>query len=275
MNTYVQHTKQISYDYLYDKAPTSEERKQEYYCHMHNDYELLFFFDGNIDYIIENSQYHLNKNDLLLIKPMTLHGANILSPQPYERIVINFNRLALPESYENILKDLGSVYHIQNGSPIYNLFYNLRACEKFFNEEEFTFLKTSTLYNAIANLHYLSSEEFEETHHNLLDDIIKYIQENPELPLTSQVLANKFYVSKSWIDHNFKTHLNLSPKQYINQKKILYAQSLILSGESISEVVERCNYVNYTTFYRQYKSILNKEPQQDKLPTTPHNLRKK
>ena len=54
MNIFKPHSKQYQYDYLLDTAPTSPKRQAEYYSHMHNDYELLFFFGGDADYIIES-----------------------------------------------------------------------------------------------------------------------------------------------------------------------------------------------------------------------------
>ena len=56
------------------------------------------------------------------------------------------------------------------------------------------------------------------------------------------------------------------PKEILtgNQKKILFAQSKILDGASIKDVVELCNYDNYSTFYRQYVGFLHHEPAYDK-----------
>ena len=276
MNTFMPHEKPLSYDYLLDQNPTSAERKAEYYCHMHNDYEILFFFDGNADYIIENQTYHLNKNTLLVIKPMVYHGINIISSQPYERIVFNFSKLKLAEVHQLFIEQVGSVYHIAEHSPLYNIFVDLRTCEKIFDAEEFEYLKTSSLYNIISNLHHLSTEEqLTPTDNNILDQIIKYIHSNPELALNTEILSDRFFVSKSWINHTFKNILQISPKQYINQKKILYAQSLILSGVPIVEVVERCNYTNYPTFYRQYKNFLNHEPVSDRPPQSSTKREKK
>ena len=277
MDTFKPHTKPLNYDYLFDPVPTSAERKAEYYCHMHNDYEMLFFFDGSADYIIENQLYHLSKNTLLIIKPMVYHGINIISSQPYERSVFYFSKLALSESHRHIIDKVHPVYHIQEHTPLHNIFDNLRACEKIFDQEEFEYLKTSSLYNILSNLNHLPPEkQYSPLDQDgaLLDRIIKFIHSNPERVLNTQVLSDLFFVSKSWIDHKFKTILKISPKQYINQKKILYAQSLILSGVPILEVSERCNYTNYTTFYRQYKSFLNHKPIQDQ-PIFPHSSTKK
>lgn len=265
MKIFKPHSKQFQYDYLLDTEPTSSERQQEYYSHMHNDYEILFFYSGNADYMIENQTYHLKKNDMLLIKPMVYHGIRILSSEPYERCVFNFAKRALTNTQWDSLEQASPIYHIVDHSPIKNIFDNLRHCEKIFDKQEFEYLIKSSLYNILTNLRYLPSEKAAlEKREDKLNEIIQYIHSHLELNLNTQILAERFFVSKSWIDHNFKAHLNMSPKQYINQKKILYAQSLILSGVSIMEAFERCNYKNYTTFYRQYKTFLGYEPYLDR-----------
>ena len=58
--------------------------------------------------------------------------------------------------------------------------------------------------------------------------------------------------------------MRVSLKHYINQKKILFAQSKILDGANIKDVVDLCNYENYSTFYRQYITFLHHEPAYDK-----------
>ena len=58
--------------------------------------------------------------------------------------------------------------------------------------------------------------------------------------------------------------MQVSLKHYINQKKVLFAQSKILDGYNIKDIVELCNYNNYSTFYRQYVFFLHHEPAFDK-----------
>lgn len=258
----------MNYDYLLDNDPTSQERKNEYYLHMHNDYEILFFFGGNADYVIENKLYHLKKNTLMFIKPMVYHGLNVLSNAPYERAVFNFSQLAVPYFLQSHISGLKSQYTIKENSPIYSLFAALREYKHIFEPKEFEQLKKSSLLNLLSMLHYASAADIEQpepVNNGVLDRIIEYINANPDQNLNTQVLSDLFFVSKSWIDHAFKKQLKTSPKNYINHKKVLYAQSLILDGKSIAEIVETCNYENYSTFYRQYKFFLKHEPAYDKL----------
>lgn len=42
--------------------------------HYHEFYEILFLIDGNLDYIIGDEIYHLQKGDLLFIPPGVFHN---------------------------------------------------------------------------------------------------------------------------------------------------------------------------------------------------------
>lgn len=266
MKKFVYHSIPLRYDYLLDKEPTSRERKKEYYLHMHNDYEILFFFDGNAEYVIENVIYPLKKNSLLFIKPMAYHGLRILSDVPYERAVLNFSKQALSEKQKEIVDHMESYYHPKENSPLYNVFSTLKELEPLFDENEFNLLKESSLSTIISILKYSESSPqpvFSGTN-KTLDRIINYINDNPHKELNADVLSQNFFVSKSWLNQVFKTQMQVSLKHYINQKKILFAQSKILDGYNIKDIVELCNYNNYSTFYRQYIFFLRHEPAFDK-----------
>lgn len=265
MKKLVLHSNPLRYDYLLDKEPTSRERQKEYYLHMHNDYEILFFFDGNAEYAIENTVYPLKKNSLLFIKPMAYHGLRILSDVPYERCVLNFSKQILTDEQKSIVDHIDSCYFPAENEPMHNVFKLLKELEPVFDPDEFEKLKQSAFSTVITLLKYSKSTPPPISCKNqVLDQILTYINENPTARLNADVLSQKFFVSKSWLNQVFKTKLKASLKHYINQKRILFAQSKILDGLDIKDVVELCNYDNYSTFYRQYISFLYHEPAYDK-----------
>lgn len=269
MKKLVYHSIPLKYDYMLDKEPTARERQNEYYLHMHNDYEILYFFDGNAEYSIEGTTYPLKKNTLLFIKPMEYHGLHVLSDVPYERAVLNFSKQILTDEQINIVNGLGSYYYTTENSPIYNVFVMLKELEPKFNGAEFNRLKESSLSTVISILKYAEkSPPPAEFHRGGVNDtlakIIDYINNNPSERLTADVISQLYFVSKSWLNQAFKTQMRVSLKHYINQKKILFAQSKILDGANIKDVVDLCNYENYSTFYRQYITFLHHEPAYDK-----------
>ena len=73
----------------------------------------------------------------------------------------------------------------------------------------------------------------------LLDDIAKY---------TSR--------SKSSFCHLFESKMNISPKQYILQKKLALASKLIDEGVPHTVAAMQVGYENYSNFYRLYRKKL-------------------
>jgi YesN/AraC family two-component response regulator len=144
---------------------------------------------------------------------------------------------------------------------------NLRDCyNSSLPENEYKYISQTTLNQIVLNLKYnVALTVKEKLHSNSeLESILLYIDKNPTLPLSISHLAKKFNCSPSWIAHSFKKNLNISPSQYISRKKITYAQSLINMGIPPVQVAEMCSYINYTTFYRQYKKYLGLNPVQDR-----------
>ena len=256
-----QHDELFRYDYLYEKAPVST----DFFCHFHNEYELLFFQSGNASFNIDNKVFPLHKNDLLIIHPAQYHKLCVLSSMPYARHVFNFQRRVLSEKEIETLKNANSVYHIDSDSLIANAFATLKACESVYSAEDFEQLKELTLRSILMNLQYLpKTEENFNQPHTRMDDILDFINEHIEEPLTAQIIADNFFISKSSVDRMFVEKMQISCKRYINKKKILYAQTLISEGVPVLKAAERCSYESYATFFRQYKTILGISPIQDK-----------
>ena len=54
--------------------------------------------------------------------------------------------------------------------------------------------------------------------------------------------------------------MEIGLKTYINNKKILYAQSLLQAGERPADVCETCGFHDYSTFYRLFRKITGHSP---------------
>ena len=247
--------------------------QSDYYSHMHNDYELFYFMEGDADYIIGSAVYHLEKNDLLLIRPLTYHHLHLLSSEPYERAHFNFLQNDVMPEVLSFLEneEVSSIFHIPQGNPIRRIFEELKAVQTVYSETEFNYFKHTALNLILLHLKYdypsitpKSAKSLTFANNDVLQNIIQFIDDNSDKVITVNDLANKFYMSPSWIVHTFKNTLNISITQYINRRRITYAQKLLLAGISAHKAAELCEYENYTTFFRQYKKYLGKSPMEDR-----------
>lgn len=127
------------------------------------------------------------------------------------------------------------------------------------------YLVEQSITNIILHLSHLQNEtpKLPTESNQLLNDIIDYIDENITKPLNIDIISKKFFRSPSWIAHNFTETLNLPIQAYINNKKIIYAQSLISLGIAPTKVAVQLSFKNYSTFYKAYKKFLGISPMKD------------
>ena len=230
--------------------------------HMHNGYELLYFLRGDAEYVIGSATYRLSPRTLLFIRPRDFHYLRPLSDAPYERFVIHFPREAIPPSLLAFTDNAPDVYHVPKGSETEAFFARWEAAERTYTREDLTTLLTGSVPALLLCLKYgRFADTAQPTRENqTLDAILRYIDEHPTERITATALAAQFFVSTSWIVHSFRTHLGITLMQYVNKKRILYAEARIREGASPTAVAKECNYESYVTFYRQFKKYLKYNP---------------
>ena len=256
----IEFTKDYSFHHTADTP-----RRDAFHRHMHNGYEILYFVRGDAEYIIEGSVYRLKPRDLLFIHPRTFHYLSPLTDTTYERFVIHFPEHLIPPSCLEFARASKNIYRVPRGSDIDHFFESWETAEGKFSENEMREYLYPSITSAMLYLHHLNSDESVKPirEHRTLESILRYIDEHPERQITAAELSQKFYVSTSFIVHTFRGALGISLMQYVEKKRILYAEAKIHAGMSPTDVAKLCNYENYSTFYRQYKKVLGHSPAED------------
>ncbi len=239
---------------------------KQFYRHMHNEYEILYFIQGDVDYSIEGVMYHLRPRDLLIIRPRAFHYCYPLTSAKYERFVLTFTDDDLKPPIREFLKNAVSVFNVPENSIVDNLFQHFIAAEKSFSKEELEIYLTSLVDNIVLFLKHTPVTEEKSIpgkKNSSFATILRYIDENPTEDITAARLSEIFFVSKSWILHSCRERLGVGFSQYVNRKRILFAQTMLKKGESPSAVAEKCSFESYSTFYRHYKNVLGHSPKAD------------
>lgn len=234
--------------------------------HMHNEYEILYFLEGDADYMIEGSVYSLKKHDVLVIKPRTYHNLLPRSNAIYERYVINFTRDELPEDCSDGLGSLPSACSVSGDLFVTGFFAAWGSYGELMDEKQLYSFIRSCLCAVITSLGYAKKRDVSRDvkTDERLGQVLDYIDSHPEQPLSVDTLASHFYMSPSWLSHMFSAKMGVGIAQYANRKRMLYAQKLINDGTPPTKAAELCGIDNYSTFYRQYKKALGISPRGDK-----------
>lgn len=249
----------VDFNYTYNgDCPSGQ-----FFKHFHDNYELLFVIDVDGEYVIENHKYTLAPYDILLIKPTKYHYMVLKDHSVYSRIVINISSEYLPEELiANAFKN-GEFFHLGSVSGISHNFMKLIEYQHTFNKPDFLLLLKSILIENLLLLQKLDSSYIAEDY-RYLDEfnskVMHYIRDNLTNITSLEQMANDLYVSKSTLYHSFKKAMKISIMQYVRNKKVLYAQSLIKSGMRPTKAYTMSGFEDYTTFYRSYKMFFGHSP---------------
>ncbi len=247
--------------YFGHKIDQTAKMQSDFKDHFHpNQYELLLFLDGDLEYVIENRIYYLAPYDMIFIKPGEHHYIRSIKPSRYDRMVLTFPTYSVPKIVKDTIKDKKTLFNIKN-TKLLDLFLRFDDYYKDFDEINFKQLCLNELNTLLI---HFNAFDVEESHSVILNSkvnqIITYLNEHVCDRLTIDDIAKHFYTSKSSLYKEFLTHVKVPIMQYFRHKKIMYAQELIKSGMNLTEVAYKCGYNDYSTFYRNYAKIIGRPP---------------
>ncbi len=247
---------------IYDFAhKTADPREDALLRHMHNGYELLYLQRGDAEYVVEGSVYRLTPRTLLLVRPRRYHYLRALAGKTFDRFVIHFPVERVPKALRAYLDQAPEIVRVGEMSASASFFADWANAERTHSEAELRALMETALTRVLLGLKYSIEEPVVPSVANpTLDAILRYIDEHPNEAITAADLSKRFFVSTSWIVHGFRAHLGISLAQYVNRKRILYAEAQIRAGASPTAVAKACHYDSYVTFYRQFKKYLGYAP---------------
>lgn len=259
MNTKFIQTKDVIVNFNISKEPG--EKSLDFHSHKTH-FEIILFISGNTDYCIDDKVYHLKKYDLILTKPNKVHRLKHLEPCTYQRYNISFDVDILSDINPVEIVGNTDVINVSRNDIILDIFKKLDYyCSQFYISD-FIEITTCLLKELFFNLKIIKKVYPEDTSKlsNLLQDAISIINNNLYTIKSVKEISDKLYVSETYLFKIFKTELNVSPKKYINEKRILAANNMILLGKKPTEACSACGFNEYTSFYKSYTKFFGYPP---------------
>lgn len=242
--------------------------------HKHNGYEIYVFLCGNVNLHIEHSSVHLKRGNIAIINPTEYHLAVSLDDSLYERItlnispamlrslsthVTNFNRffdtrqcgvnnvILLPEDTLNelisLLQNLNEAIHSdQFGSDVLQRAY------------------LAQILYTICNNYIVYKEISVNIMPSLVSNTIQYVEQHAAEKISLNDIGKALNFNQNYISRLFKQNTGISLKQYILEKKISFAQSLLSQGYSVTDTCYKSGFADYSNFIRTFKQYTGETP---------------
>ena len=235
--------------------------------HSHPFYEILLCESGNLQYLIEDKRYRLQKGDIVLIPPGISHRPIFDEKliEPYERIVLwisselvhIFKQKCTDEINGTNALSIPSLFRTANNKNDQLCEFIRRGClerERCLpNWEAFLFGNTIALLSLLIRGAMDCSYSLPSEHPEILDKIISYIEANYSSKITLEKTAQEFHISQSTLGKLFNQKLNISFYHFVTQIRLINAKSLIENGEILESISLLVGFTDYSTFYRAFK----------------------
>lgn len=235
--------------------------------HDHSFFEILFFAEGHISYVIDDKEIVLVPGDMLLIPPHIQHYPRFIKSGRYRRNVIWIT----PEYIESL--EIGEIIircftHATADYTHCGHFkfepvdrYRLFSCastlaEELMHDKPFQEEISHQLISEILLLICRFSSPYlavkTPCSREVVSDVLAYIETHLAYDLTLDHLADHFFISKYHLSRIFKKQMGTSPYNYIIQRRLRCAKDMMDAGTSPLEASKKCGYKNYPSFYRAF-----------------------
>lgn len=261
----------VSFGYNISCTPSST-----YDLHCHNYYEIYFFLEGNVSYLVEGQKYTPTPGSILLLAPHVFHGVKINDASIYRRYSLHFHPDVLSLERRSFLLSAFFSSEKSTGQQIYFTdlerlhlsvyFEALTACaqqeEK--RREQALPICIEALLSQIVSLCSASVFSPHDLRADTIAEIIGYLNSHLKEDLTLDALAERFFISKYHLNKVFRKATGTTVFDYLLRKRIITAQQLLINGASAQDAAAASGFADYSAFYRSYTRILGHSPLQDK-----------
>lgn len=229
--------------------------------HVHNDYEIFMFLQGNSRYVIEENVYELKPYDIIVIRKHQMHRVHHNSPSLYRRIVLNvspeffstYNCTEYEEQFKDPYSEIGNKIDAETvkNSGIYDAFMRMKDYTDNFKNLDSPIARSGVM-EILYLINNIKSYSKSENKNNQLKEVIAHINKNFTQPLSLESLEKEFFISKYHLCHIFPKTTGMTVHQYITQKRLALAKDLLKSGTSVNDSAKQAGFNNYSSFYRAF-----------------------
>lgn len=242
--------------------------------HRHEGYEVYLFLRGNVNCYVESQCFHLKRGDLLVIRPGQYHRPAMLDHSNYERVTLNFSD-ALLRYFSSEQSNLSAVFKEQAKDKVCFAHLSgdqLEQCLTYVNTIE-TLLTTEafgtdlliqaqlTQFFVLLNRAFRNADsKTSNIMPKLIRDLLRYIDSNLSEKITLEILEREFFLNGTYISRQFKKHTGLTLREYLLERRISHARTLLSSDLSITEVCQQSGFSDYANFIRSFTKTVGISP---------------
>lgn len=239
--------------------------------HYHkNSFEFSIVTKGRVSFSTQTSSYEISSGDVFISFPNEIHGTDQI---PFAVSRLYWFQLDISDENQFLFLHPSAARHMID--QLKNIPHHVVQTK---SEETYPLIKTALLLTEQgADPQYVATylqlflhiliRDSKNAISRLSPDIdlaISYIQNHITEDISLEELAAVSNLSCSQFKQKFKKQLGISPRHFINQRKIEYAKPLILNGMSVTETAMHLSFTTSSYFSTVFKKYTSYTPQEYK-----------
>ncbi len=250
----------LGLSYTDNGIKVTSDRIHSYHTHTHMYNELLLYeaFDGHIT--VNNERITVNAPTVLLVTPSDFHSTYAESSCQSHYIKIAFVD-GITDEY--ISSSLSRPILFNEENPLLHLLIKRCSDDGLDIDCKRIFLN-AILLELIKNGRCLGHEEKKGSELTVLQ-AVKRINSSFYEKVTLKATAAELRVTPQYLSNVFIRHMNIGFSEYLCNKRLTYAASLLASKKlTVTEVCYACGYSNLSHFLRSFKKKYGVYPKEYK-----------
>lgn len=243
--------------------------KQREEIHFHQDVELIYVLEGEMELKVEGDKFLLKQDDIVVINPNKKHSFKCSEDILMASFNISYQKLSSflkqnlilfwcnstidkDDSFQDVRKVLKSIFdHYLNRKGEedfyeYSLFYQL-----------LNLLTNNFLINNADQRFYDKDSKYDDR----INEITNYIMGNYNRPISLNDLANQLHLSNAYLSRYFKKQLGMNFIDYLNNIRLHYAlEDLLYADTTITRAALDNGFANTAVFNKLFKATYDMTP---------------
>lgn len=203
--------------------------------------EIIYVIKGTVRMFEENRRFELHKGDCLILEKGKRHGG-----YDYNDDEVSFYWFHFQTDFPSlsVMKNVS----FRSGDGISLLSKQLLHSA---NTPAYSNDATNCFLRLVLNEIYLASNQSTDSAYPVCGVISEWITRNSDKKIAVEEISKKFGYNKDYISRAFKKHFGVSLKNFIDDERIKFIKSLLLTtGYPLKQISEMTGFPDYKSFLK-------------------------
>ena len=229
--------------------------------HIHNCYEIYINLEGDVSFWVNNKLYPIKSGDIIATRSGDVHMCVYHSPAVHEHFCLwfEFDGKSAAEEYIKEFFENKHYSFAEKKDELAHLFFELyRRSEA--GEEFLQSVALLSVFAALGKSHEKSTAPADELMPPEMQRIVDDINENFAEFKTVKDIIERYYISQATLNRYFRKYLHISPREYLEAKKLARATTLLSDGKTVTEACMLSGFSDSSHFISVFKKKFGETP---------------